>query len=187
MFNAALMYVVLVELLRSSERHLSAKATRNLQFVCWNIFTIHLLLVSISRIYFGCHFLHQCVLGVILGVACTHYVLGQSGIVKWTLSAAMSKLSWVIASVVAIALTIYFGQILLGIDPLWSIRKVSDISTHNPVKPIINTYISKAFKWCSDPQFVRPESTTVYLLIRDFGLFSGLVLSAPLSDKYTYL
>lgn len=124
MVNAALMYVVVVELLQS-QKHRSAKSFHILKIICWIMFSVHVMLVSTSRMYFGCHFLHQCVLGVALGMVCTKYMLGPAGMVHWILRANVSKLCLVTTALVSTAFAIYFGHILIGADPLWSIRMVS--------------------------------------------------------------
>lgn len=125
MFNAALMYVILSEVLKSQTNR-SAKAYRYLNVTCWTLLSLHLVLVSASRMYFGCHFLHQCILGIVLGVGCSKYILGPSEIVNRLMKADASKLWLINAALVAIALAIYLGHILIGADPLWSIRTVSE-------------------------------------------------------------
>lgn len=126
MFNAALLYVVLDELLQN-QKHRSAEAYRCLKIIGWSVITIHLILVSTSRMYFGCHFLHQCVLGVALGLACSKFILSEGGIVGWLLSANKSKFGLITTGLVFIGLSIFFAHILVGSDPLWSIRMVSKI------------------------------------------------------------
>lgn len=189
MFNAALMYVALFELLENQKPRRSEKTFRNLQIFCWTLFSMHLTLVSMSRMYFGCHFLHQCVLGVALGIACSKYMLGPSGIVNWLLNAEKWKLFAIAGALCLIVFGVFIGYHLLGFDPLWAIRKVR-VQLEIQIKYLryyifkFSTLQKKAFKWCSDPQFVRPESTTVYLMVRDIGLVCGLAVSAPLSIKY---
>lgn len=89
----------------------------------WNIFILLLAIITMSRIYFACHFLHQCILGAALGVSLSK-LLRRPNINKKLTEANLKKSIAFGAIVIVMTLAIYFGQLLLEIDPLWTIRKV---------------------------------------------------------------
>lgn len=42
----------------------------------------------------------------------------------------------------------------------------------------------QAFNRCENPHYIKPDSTPVFSIVRDLGLFSGVILSAPLKTRF---
>lgn len=126
---------------------------------------LSLLMISISRMYFGCHFLHQCIIGILLGVAMTKLTMSLSFEKYLTKLTRKRRLAYC-SLICMVLLLVYWGQKLFGIDPQWSVKM--------------------AFKWCDDPFYLDPSTTLVFSIIRLTGslvafAFVGPVLkSAPL-------
>lgn len=41
----------------------------------------------------------------------------------------------------------------------------------------------QAFNWCKDPYFIKPETTPIYAMVRDFGFLFGLILCSPQRNR----
>lgn len=121
MLFATILFVAMQDALHTMPWYRAASNT--VKYCTWNIFISLLTLVAISRMYFACHFLHQCLFGVVIGVSIGHIIrqphLQRQLIDMRTLDALVIGIALVLLTVV-----VYFGQILLQIDPQWSVRKV---------------------------------------------------------------
>lgn len=122
MVLAAILYTASQEVFQKFQWYRSAGNI--LKCFIWNIFILLLAIITMSRIYFACHFLHQCVFGAALGVSLSK-LLRRSNINKKLNEASLKKSIAFGAIIIVITLAIYFGQFLLDIDPLWTIRKVN--------------------------------------------------------------
>lgn len=115
------------------------------------------ILMGFCRMYFGCHFLHQCLAGgllamvVLYGIRCNHLKVFTIGKINFV-GSVMALASFVIS--------IYYTMVILDYDPHWPVRM--------------------AFKWCSRPEYLKHESTPIFSLCRDFGSILGAAFSAPL-------
>ncbi|XP_065093159.1 glucose-6-phosphatase 3-like isoform X1 [Ochlerotatus camptorhynchus] len=129
---------------------------------------LSLLLISISRMYFGCHFLHQCIIGILLGVAMTKLTMSLSFEKYLTKMTRKRRLAYC-SLICMVLLLVYWGQKLFGIDPQWSVKM--------------------AFKWCDDPFYLDPSTTLVFSIIRltgslvAFAIVGPVLKSAPLDWK----
>uniref|UniRef100_A0A8D8GF36 Glucose-6-phosphatase n=2 Tax=Culex pipiens TaxID=7175 RepID=A0A8D8GF36_CULPI len=117
-----------------------------------------LLLISISRMYFGCHFLHQCIFGILAGVLLTKVTMSLSFEKYLTKLTRRRRLAYC-CLICLLLLGIYWGQKLFGVDPQW------------PVK--------MAFKWCDDPFFLDPNTTLVFSIVRLTGALFAFAIVGP--------
>uniref|UniRef100_A0A1A9X487 Phosphatidic acid phosphatase type 2/haloperoxidase domain-containing protein n=1 Tax=Glossina brevipalpis TaxID=37001 RepID=A0A1A9X487_9MUSC len=118
-------------------------------------------LMWLTRIYLLAEFLHQCILGSLMALVLLHFFDRYSSFF-YTLSRKWTVTGVLCCSIMAI--TAYFSMLNMHIDPHWSVRM--------------------AFKWCEDPRYLRHETSSVFLLGRDFGYLMGVALSAPLFKRY---
>lgn len=118
---------------------------------------VFVFLMAFCRMYFSCHFMHQCLGGAILamavlyGIRCNHCHIFTIGKIVF------------VGGVVALAtfvIVTYYAMLVFGYDPHWPVRM--------------------AFKWCSNPDYLKHESISIFQLSRDFGSILGVALSAPL-------
>lgn len=128
MLNAAYLYVLVHWTLQSAtvrRLQLAGCSGRWLRPLGWSLYAAGVGTVAVSRMYFGCHYLHQCALGAALGFALARYLVQPNG---WAMQRLLEADRWWLAQVgatmAALAVATYFGQIALQVDPLWSIRTV---------------------------------------------------------------
>ena len=124
MFQAAFLYVVITEIVRTLNRK-DFNYKIHVKILAWIFYVCILLCVGLSRMYFGCHFLHQCMFGASLGQLQTSYIIDSPTRLNKFYNA--SKKRWLlIASLMVLAVVgLYFVQKLVGIDPQWTIKMVS--------------------------------------------------------------
>lgn len=137
MLNAAYLYVFVYWMLETSAaRRRFGDATRRwMRPLCWLVYTVGVGLVATSRMYFACHYMHQCVLGAALGFGLCRSLLHMpaeqtvagSEPVNRLLNSNRVRLALLGCAMAAMAVVTYLGQVLLQIDPMWSIRTVSDL------------------------------------------------------------
>lgn len=125
MFQAALFYVIFTELFIIAGRKFPPQHQNKIKLVGWTIYGMILTLVGSSRMYFGCHFFHQCIFGAILGYLQTRCLIGRGGVLNQVVSARKWPAFKIWFSMILMALIVYFWQLLLGVDPMWTIRIVS--------------------------------------------------------------
>ncbi|KAG4076419.1 hypothetical protein HA402_005862 [Bradysia odoriphaga] len=166
LFQAAFLYVVITELMTQlHQKHMLTKKSSNI--LGWIIYLCLINMVALSRMYFACHFFHQCLLGAILGHFIARYMIRNTTTMDKVYSYGKSQMLAIGVIVAIAAVGIFFGQKLCGRDPFWSIKI--------------------AFNRCENPLFLRPDSTPVSAVVRDLGLFAGVILSAPLKSRYLYI
>ncbi|XP_058059540.1 glucose-6-phosphatase 3 [Anopheles bellator] len=117
-----------------------------------------LLLISVSRMYFGCHFLHQCIFGILLGIGMSRVCLSHR-LEKYIAKQSRRRRVAFVGLICAILLTVYWIQKLLGIDPQWAVKM--------------------AFKWCDDPFYLKPTTTLVFSIIRLTGALLAFAVVGP--------
>uniref|UniRef100_A0A1B6E689 Glucose-6-phosphatase n=1 Tax=Clastoptera arizonana TaxID=38151 RepID=A0A1B6E689_9HEMI len=134
-------------------------------YIIWAVVLVMLLFVSLSRIYIGAHFPHQCILGAIFGLAIGYWLTdtGKWCIREWWRSSGRFKLLCVSSSVMLISIASYLIQIYFGIDPQWSVKL--------------------AFKWCQNPEFVHVSTTPLFSLVRVSGALFGLACASPIKKR----
>lgn len=129
MFQAAFLYIVITELMNQLYKgQVLTKKTSNI--VGWIIYLCLINMVALSRMYFACHFFHQCLIGAILGHFIARYTIRFTVMEKLYGFNKIQMLA--IGIIVALTATcVFFGQKLFGLDPLWSIKIVGVQETQN--------------------------------------------------------
>ncbi|KAJ6628037.1 Glucose-6-phosphatase catalytic subunit 1, partial [Pseudolycoriella hygida] len=164
MFQAAFLYLILTELMNQLHRR-KCFTKKTSKILGWFVYLCLINMVALSRMYFACHFFHQCLLGAILGHFIARYTVRNTAGMEKMYEFSKLRMLAIGIIVAATAASVFFGQKLFGRDPLWSIKI--------------------AFNRCENPLYLKPDSTPVFAIIKDLGLFSGIILSAPLKARFT--
>lgn len=142
----------------------SSDKNSGLANLVWSIYTVMLLLVSLSRVYLACHFPHQCIAGALLGCILARLVaerLPMEALRKPHFAAATC---FMFASVMAT----YAALRMTGFDPLWS--------------------VGKAMRWCVKKEYIHLDTTPFFSMMRYLGFCLGAGLayeSSKLTDSTT--
>lgn len=125
MFSAALLFCVIKSIFYQFA-WFRCNSKKLWKFFVWNIYALLLGLISISRMYFACHFFHQCVIGIGFGIIISQFLQYQKinyGIMamhrKWAFLAGLCAL--------LLCVVIYYAHYLLSHDPQWAVKKVNFI------------------------------------------------------------
>lgn len=124
MFQAAFLYMVLTECMNQlNKRQILTKKSINI--ICWFFYLGLLNMVTLSRMYFACHFFHQCLLGAILGYFMARYAVRNTDFMDKLYGFNKTQMLAIGVGIAVLSTSLYFGQKLFNIDPLWSIKIVS--------------------------------------------------------------
>lgn len=123
MFQAAFLYVIITELVKKLE-HRNVGYQKQIKFGAWLFYMTVLLMVGLSRMYFGCHFLHQCIFGASLGQLQTSYILDSPSRLAKLLNAKKTTMFKIGFLMIVAVFGLYFSQKLMGVDPQWTIKTV---------------------------------------------------------------
>lgn len=124
MFQAAFLCIVLSELMNQLYRR--RVLTRKISNITgWFVYLCLINMVALSRMYFGCHFFHQCLLGAILGYFIARYTIRNSDVMDKVYSYNKMRMLAIGTIIAVTAACVFHGQKLFGRDPLWSIKIVS--------------------------------------------------------------
>jgi glucose-6-phosphatase len=118
MTSAALLYT-LTEIL---EVYLQ-KINQYLKIALRTIYYTTLFLISVSRMYFGCHFLHQCIVGYFMGALVARVTTSgkfEDFMAKLTKRKRILYLLFLWCE----AFAVYWVQKAFGVDPQWSVKMV---------------------------------------------------------------
>ncbi|XP_049538220.1 glucose-6-phosphatase 3 isoform X1 [Anopheles darlingi] len=118
-----------------------------------------LFFISVSRMYFGCHFLHQCIFGIVLGIGMSKICLSHR-LEKYIVKQTGRRRVGYVGLICLTLLATYWIQKLMGIDPQWAVKM--------------------AFKWCDDPFYLKPNTTLVFSIIRLTGALLAFALVGPI-------
>uniref|UniRef100_A0A3B4FAD6 Glucose-6-phosphatase n=1 Tax=Pundamilia nyererei TaxID=303518 RepID=A0A3B4FAD6_9CICH len=131
----------------------SRRLYTSLQSFLWMTFWVIQISVCISRIFIATHFPHQVILGVFTGMliaeAFDHIPSVYNASLKVYLQTNIFLFSF--------AVCFYLLFKLLDIDPMWS--------------------VSKAKKWCANPDWIHLDTTPFAGLVRNLGALFGLGLA----------
>ncbi len=124
MFQATFLYIVITELM--NQLHRNKVLTRKVSNILgWIIYLCLINMVALSRMYFACHFFHQCLLGAILGHFIARYTIRNTASMDRVYDLNKVQMLAIGISIAVAVVLLFFGQKLLGSDPLWSIKIVS--------------------------------------------------------------
>lgn len=90
----------------------------------WIIYLCLINMVALSRMYFACHFFHQCLLGAILGHFIARYTIRNTATMNEIYSYSKLQMLAIGVTIAITAIGVFYGQKLVGRDPLWSIKIV---------------------------------------------------------------
>jgi glucose-6-phosphatase len=148
MVTAAVWYILIEALLRQRGT-LTKKSILNR--ICWSTYTIVLCFVSLSRVYLAAHFPHQCLLGMVIGVAVAMLVSNLD-----TDSLSRKQYIWATAGLFLSALSTFAILKMMGFNPMWSVER--------------------ALKWCAKREHVHLDTTPFFSMMRYGGFFLGMGL-----------
>ncbi|CAH1401591.1 unnamed protein product [Nezara viridula] len=131
----------------------------------WMVYLIIVCLVTLSRVNIAAHFIHQCLLGAIIGLLISMLLVKDA---KWTLCRkffSLSKWKMILLAFLgtSVAVACYFLHQVLGLDPGWSIKL--------------------AFKWCERPHLISVNTTPLYSIVRDCGCFFAMAIASPVKER----
>lgn len=169
------------------------RLTKAMKYFIWNIYISIIGLVTISRLYFACHFSHQCLFGSYFGIAVSQMIHSQK-INRTLVEMKRPKALMIGFGILFLVVCTYYGHFVFGLDPQWSIQKVFrlhyyiiwhfKVNESIILKKIFFCWNFKAFNWCKDPYYVKPETTPIFAIVRDFGLMFGLIICSPHAMRY---
>lgn len=119
MFTASTLFFAIQTILQNP----SQRSNKAIQYFAWNIYVAILMLISMSRMFFACHFFHQCLFGAAFGIVIGR-TLQSRRINNMIINLIRLEAFALAATVVLLTISIYFAHYLLASDPQWSIQKV---------------------------------------------------------------
>lgn len=127
----------------------SSGNNKSLAKLTWSMYTVILLMVSLSRVYLACHFPHQCLCGALLGV-----VVAKMVSEKLPFESLRSRhFGLMTAFMFAAALGTYAFLRMMGLDPLWS--------------------VNKGMRWCIKKEYIHLDTTPFFSMMRYLGFCLG--------------
>lgn len=99
------------------------RMSKTFRYFIWNIYVLIIGLVTLSRMYFACHFSHQCLLGSYFGMTISQ-MLQSKKINRFIVEMKRTMAFFCGFCVLGLVLGTYFGHHFLGNDPQWTIQKV---------------------------------------------------------------
>lgn len=122
MFTASILFFVIKTIFYQSpwcRRYLN----KPFKYFLWNIYVGILGLISISRMFFACHFFHQCVFGSCFGITISH-ILQKPKVNRFLTELGRIKAFMLGMAIVIFSISIYFAHYVIAQDPLWTVKKV---------------------------------------------------------------
>lgn len=127
MFTASILLFIIRTMFYQSpwiHRHLN----KLLRYFLWNVYVGILGLISISRMFFACHFFHQCVLGSCFGIAISQLLQHQK--INCNLTEMNRKKGFLVGfAMLLLCFFVYHAHSIISQDPQWAVKKVI-YSTH---------------------------------------------------------
>lgn len=123
MVTTTVLFVILQSCLERKQLFQKEIFNQILRTFAWLAFILILCATTITRMFFGCHFFHQCFIGLCCGIT-----ISQSLKNEW-LNKCLMELGKCKALIIAIGIGlfmagVYFMHFLIGVDPQWAVRKV---------------------------------------------------------------
>ncbi|XP_045583136.1 glucose-6-phosphatase 3 [Procambarus clarkii] len=166
MMNVALFYVATKGISKHFIWNTKAFSTCQKSILSAVLYTAYLLwigLIFVSRLYIQAHFIHQNILGIIVGLMVGHVAWSSKWLVK------LSKVWAVVVACSLIGTTVSTYSLLLsqGMNPLWSV-------------PL-------ALKHCARAEYVKIDTQPFYLAMRFTGAALGLGLGLSSDQRHVVL
>lgn len=120
MFTSSVLFLIIRTALPWLRRHSST----SFKYLIWNIYVGVLGVISISRIYFACHFFHQCVFGIGFGIAVSQ-ILQQRKIIRYLTELHVMKAILLGIFALVVCICVYFSHYIISRDPHWAVKKVN--------------------------------------------------------------
>lgn len=162
MVTASVWYIILSSLLQAYQNYQRQQQqdiqvrTPTASMGTWALYATLLSVVSVSRVFLGCHFPHQCLAGAALGLL----------VAKWVSSQNIEASHYVAASAFLFATAFgTFGLLqALGFDPSWTIKLAT---TH-----------------CEKREYIHLDTAPFFSIMRycGFALGCGLGLMFPIKN-----
>ena len=117
-------------------------------------------LIATSQLLISSHFLHQVVLGIVVGLLVHTFTVHSSVFRLYMKLEHENTCSFLVTGLVLLfgAVSSYYAMMLLGIDPMFS--------------------IPKALRHCSDSAWINLDTTPFYSLVRSSGSILGLAAAS---------
>lgn len=122
MFSASILFFVIRTIFYQSP-WLRRYLNKPFKFFLWNIYVAVLGLISISRMFFACHFFHQCVLGSCFGITISQF-LQYRKVERFLIDLNRLKGLLLGCSLVLLCVAVYYAHFLIAEDPQWAVKKV---------------------------------------------------------------
>lgn len=141
---------------QSQDSAAAGRRETGIKLSIWTLYLILLLTVSVSRVFLGCHFPHQCLAGAALGLA----------LAKWVSSLDTKPVHFVATSAFMLtsAFATFFILQALNFDPSWTIKL--------------------ATKHCVKREYIHLDTAPFFSIMRycGFALGTGLGLVFPVAN-----
>lgn len=122
MFTASILFFIIRTLFYESSwcrRYLN----NTLKCFLWNIYIGILGLITIARMFFACHFFHQCFLGSCCGITVSQ-LIQHPRLNRILIELNKSKAFLLGCAMVMLSIAVYFGHYMFSMDPQWAVQKV---------------------------------------------------------------
>lgn len=122
MFTASILFFVIRTIFYQSP-WLRRYLNKPFKFFLWNIYVGLLGMISISRMFFACHFFHQCVLGSCFGITISQFLQNRK-VERFLIDLNRLKGLLLGCTLVLICVAVYYAHFLIAEDPQWAVKKV---------------------------------------------------------------
>lgn len=122
MVTATILYILLRSLLDDTNLG-QCRFNRLLKGSAWSAFVVILCGTTVSRMYFGCHFFHQCFIGICCGITLSQ-LLRNEWLTKYLMEVSKLKALALTTDMGLFMGSMYFSHYVFGADPQWAVRKV---------------------------------------------------------------
>lgn len=122
MFTASILFFVIRTIFYQSpwfRRYLN----KPFKYFLWNVYVGILGFVSISRMFFACHFFHQCVLGSCFGITISQF-LQHRKINRFLTGMHRITASLLGFAILILCISVYYAHFIIARDPQWAVKKV---------------------------------------------------------------
>lgn len=140
MFSAAILFFVIRSIFYQSP-WLRRYLNKPFKFFLWNVYVGILGLISISRMFFACHFFHQCVLGSCFGITISQFLQNRK-VERYLIELNRLKGFLLGCTLVIACVAVYYAHYLIAEDPQWAVKKVFIVhSKSNRYKNVLTSKI----------------------------------------------